>query len=258
MAQPHDPGELARVLADRLGATCHPLYAPAFVASAEVRAVLLGESEISRTTDLFGAVTLAIVGIGELSGSRDGSALVRSELLSPEDVRRLRRSGALGDLLVHAFDARGRFIPDPLSDRAIAMTPEQPRRVPRVVAVAGGARKARAIAGALATGIVRMLITDGTAARELLAPGARTACGDPDLGGPSAAHACPNRSRSRWMPWVGPEAPSERRNQLTSARGLGSCYPSRGCWAWATRPRWVRTTSAPGSRGSARTSPGAT
>jgi DNA-binding transcriptional regulator LsrR (DeoR family) len=169
VAQPHDPGELARVLADRLGATCHPLYAPAFVASAEVRAVLLGESEIRRTTDLFGAVTLAIVGIGELSGSRDGSALVRSELLSPDDVRRLRRSGALGDLLVHAFDARGRFIPDPLSDRAVAMTPEQLRRVPRVVAVAGGARKARAIAGALATGIVRMLITDGTAARELLA-----------------------------------------------------------------------------------------
>lgn len=169
VAQPHDPGELARVLADRLGATCHPLFAPAFVASPEVRDALLCEPEIRRTADRFGDVTLAVVGIGALGGGPDGSALVRSGLLSRDDIGRLRRSGAVGDLLVHPFDAQGRFIADPLSGRAVAVTPEQLRRVPRVVAVAGGASKADAIAGALATGIVRMLVTDGSAARALLA-----------------------------------------------------------------------------------------
>ncbi len=138
------------------------------LARGEVRDVLMGESEIRRTTDLFGSVSLAIVGIGELSGDPGGSALVRSGLLSPDDVRRLRRSGAVGDLLVHPFDAHGAFIPDPLSERAIAVTPEQLRQVPRVLAVAGGASKAAAIAGALSTGIVRMLVTDGPTARALL------------------------------------------------------------------------------------------
>jgi len=173
VAHPHAPGEVARVLADRLGGTCHPLYAPALVASPALRDALLGEPEIRATTSLYDEVTLAIVGIGAFGVGDDGSALMRSGLLAADDVRRLAREGAVGDLLVHPFDATGRFIPDELARRAVAATPEQLRQVPRVLAVAGGAAKARAIAAALSTGIVRMLVTDGTAARVVrdLAPG---------------------------------------------------------------------------------------
>lgn len=172
VAQPHDPGEVARVLADRLDATCHPLYAPAFVASTTLRDALLDEPEIRATTALFDTVSLAILGIGALRVGRDGSALVRAGILTEADIDRLAGQGAVGDLLVHPFDQHGVFIADELTTRAVAATPESLRQMPRVLAVAGGAVKARAIAGALATGIVRMLVTDGAAARALLDLGA--------------------------------------------------------------------------------------
>ncbi len=169
VVQTHDPGEVARLLADRLGATCHPLYAPAFVASTAVRDALMHEAAIGATAALFDAVTLAVVGIGALGVAASDSALVRGGLLDAADVARLTGAGAVGDLLVHPFDIEGRFVVDPLIERAIAATPDQLRHVRRVLAVAAGAGKATAIAGALDTGIVRMLVTDGAAARALMA-----------------------------------------------------------------------------------------
>jgi len=167
VVETHDPGEVARRLADRLGGTCHPLYAPAFVASRATRDALMREAAIRATTDLFDAVTLAVVGIGSLEASAEASALLRGGLLDAADVARLRAAGAVGDLLVHPYDAVGRFVPDPLAERAIAATPDQLRRIPRVLGVAGGVGKATAIAGALATGIVRILVTDAAAAGAL-------------------------------------------------------------------------------------------
>ena len=43
------------------------------------------------------------------------------------------------------------------------------RRVPRVVAVAAGSAKTAAIRGALASGVVRILVTDRVTARAVLA-----------------------------------------------------------------------------------------
>jgi DNA-binding transcriptional regulator LsrR (DeoR family) len=67
--------------------------------------------------------------------------------------------GAAGDLLVHVFDADGGLIETPLTERAIQLSVEQLRRA-RVLAVAGGPGKARAIRGALRTGLIDVVVTD--------------------------------------------------------------------------------------------------
>jgi lsr operon transcriptional repressor len=51
----------------------------------------------------------------------------------------------------------------------IAISPDQLRAVPDVVAIAGGAAKAPAILAALLSGLIHQLITDEEAARLLLA-----------------------------------------------------------------------------------------
>ena len=165
-----DAGELARVLADRLGATHRAIYAPAFVERAALRAALLSEPEVAETVARFGALDLAIVGVGAMpSADLDAaSSLLRSGVLDDADVARLAAAGAIGDLVVHPFDAAGRFVAPDLAERAIAIGVEDLRRVRRVVAIASGTRKAAAIRGALSTGVVRMLITDGPTARAVL------------------------------------------------------------------------------------------
>ena len=165
-----DSGELARVLADRLGATHRAIYAPAFVETTALRAALLREPEVADTVARFRVLDLAIVGIGAMPAG-DGSAassLVQSGVLGETEVLRLAALGAVGDLVVHPFDATGRFVAPDLAERAVAIGVEELRRVRRVVAVASGMRKAAAIRGALESGVVRMLVTDGPTARAVL------------------------------------------------------------------------------------------
>lgn len=173
LGRERDSGELARVLADRLGAVHHAIYAPAFVETAELRRALQREPEVADAVGRFGALTLAVVGIGAMAADDGGpaSSLLRSGVLDDRTVARLSALGAVGDLVVHPFDTRGRFVAADLAERAVAVGVEELRRVRRVVAVASGVRKAEAIRGAMATGLVRILVTDGPTARAILAGG---------------------------------------------------------------------------------------
>jgi DNA-binding transcriptional regulator LsrR (DeoR family) len=166
-----DPGELARSLADRLGARHHPLHAPAFVDDPAVRTALVAEPDLAATVAAFERLTIAIVGIGAMPypGADGGeSSLLRSGVLADDQVARLRGLGAVGDLVVHTFDRNGGFVAPDLAERAIAISVAQLRMVPRVVAVAAGATKATAIHGALATELVRVLVTDAPTAAAVL------------------------------------------------------------------------------------------
>jgi DNA-binding transcriptional regulator LsrR (DeoR family) len=163
-----NPGELARTLAERLGGTYHALFAPAFVESVSLRDALMREPEIQATVGLFDRVSLAIIGIGAFAGGRSSSSsLVHSRVLTDDDLSRLLGEGAVGDLILYPFDREGRFVADQLAERAVAVTTSQLARIPRVIAVAGGTRKTEAIAGALSTGIISILVTDEAVARRL-------------------------------------------------------------------------------------------
>jgi DNA-binding transcriptional regulator LsrR (DeoR family) len=173
LGRERDAGELARTLADRLGATHHAIYAPAFVESAGLRQALGREPDVADAVARFGALTLAVVGIGAMPSGEGGpaSSLLRSGLLDDTEVARLAALGAVGDLVVHPFDAAGRFVAPDLAERAVAIGVADLRRVRRVVAVAAGVGKAAAIRGALATGLVRILVTDAPTASAVLAGG---------------------------------------------------------------------------------------
>jgi DNA-binding transcriptional regulator LsrR (DeoR family) len=170
LAAGSDPGDLTRVLAERLGGLPHRIHAPAFVESAELRSALERQPEIAATLERFETVAIAVVGIGAFgAGDRAASSsLVRSGALTPAELDRLGRLGAVGDLLVHPFTAAGSFVAPDLAERAIAISIDQLRRVPTVVAIAAGTAKVAAIRGALATGVIGVLVTDAATARGLL------------------------------------------------------------------------------------------
>jgi DNA-binding transcriptional regulator LsrR (DeoR family) len=71
----------------------------------------------------------------------------------------------------HLFDAQGRRVGRDLGERCITVTAEQLRRIPEVVAIAGGARKGAAIDAVLRSGLVTSLVTDTSAADYLLTAG---------------------------------------------------------------------------------------
>jgi DNA-binding transcriptional regulator LsrR (DeoR family) len=174
LAHDRAPGELARRCAERLGGTHLELYAPAFVATPQLRNALAEEAGVSAVFAAYDRLTTAVVGIGSWPaaagrGRAAGSSLLASGAVSRGELDELRAAGAVGELVVHPFDAAGRFLPTALTDRAVAIPLDRLRRVRRVVAIAAGREKAGAIRAALASGVVDVLVTDASTAVSVLA-----------------------------------------------------------------------------------------
>lgn len=78
-------------------------------------------------------------------------------------------AGGVADICARVLDAQGHELSDSaLRDRSIAISTEQLRRVPEVIAVAGGVHRAEAIAGVLRSGLVHRLATDDRTAAAVL------------------------------------------------------------------------------------------
>ena len=162
-----NPLDIARLVAEKLHGQVQMLYTPAFVDSEEIRDALLSDHRIAQTLRAGASVGAALVGIGDVSHE---SSLVRWGALTETELDEAVRRGAVGDILGRHFDAAGRPVESPLSRRVIGLPLEALRRIPRVIAFAGGERKAAAILGALRGGYVDVLVTDEAAARRVLVP----------------------------------------------------------------------------------------
>lgn len=160
--------DACRMAAERLGGRALALPAPMLLDHVTTRQALLSESSIRQVTDLWGRLDVAVVGIGGPPSEDPGYQTVPG--MVPADVRAaLDRLGVIGDLGGHFFDRHGRIIKHQLSERTLIIPVEALRRVPRVIALAGGLSKAGSILGALRTGLVHELVTDRLTAERMLA-----------------------------------------------------------------------------------------
>jgi DNA-binding transcriptional regulator LsrR (DeoR family) len=159
--------QVTRRLADLLGGEATLIPAPGVVGSRNARDVLLKDRFVTEALSLFEKVSLALVGIGAPEPSR---ALASSgNTFTPQEIRMLVDRGAVGDICLRFFDAAGCPVATELNDRVISMDLDQLGAVRRVVGVAGGRRKTKAIRGALAGKRINVLITDLATAERLLA-----------------------------------------------------------------------------------------
>ena len=162
---PTNPNEICRALADKCGGRVESLYAPAYVESAEIRDRLLEQEAVASTLDIAARANIALIGIG---GTDDACTMVRSGCLSLDAIARLRAQGAVGDVLGNYVDVHGALIAAPHSDRLIALSIDDLRRIPTVIAVASEPEKNLAILGALRAGIIAVLIVDEANATAVL------------------------------------------------------------------------------------------
>ncbi|HZI83764.1 MAG TPA: sugar-binding transcriptional regulator [Casimicrobiaceae bacterium] len=160
-----NPSAVARRLADLFGADCYQLTAPVFVANEATRAALWKEPGLHELLARARQLDLALVSVGDVSGD---ATLFREGLLPRSQLSSLTAAGAVGDVLCHFIDERGRIVDHPVCRRVVAVGLEELRRVPKVVIAAGGKRKVVAIRAALRATGAKVLITDQAAALGLL------------------------------------------------------------------------------------------
>jgi DNA-binding transcriptional regulator LsrR (DeoR family) len=157
---------LVRKLARLLDARAVPLPAPGVVASRSVRDALHQDSHVAAALGELGSLNLVFVGVGSLASNAvldDGHSVTAAER------EMLHARGAVADIALRFFDAGGSPVLTGLDDRILGITTDQLRNAARVVAVAGGAEKVAAIAAALRTRLIDVLITDRATADALIA-----------------------------------------------------------------------------------------
>ncbi|GAB2500125.1 sugar-binding transcriptional regulator [Nocardiopsis aegyptia] len=159
--------ELVRRVASLARGPAFPIYAPLVVSDAATTRALRAQPQVADAMQRYGHLSKAVVAIGAWTPTR---SLVR-DALPLEEGARLEEQGVRAEVCARTVDAQGAPTAPGLSERVVAITLEQLRAVPEVVAVAGGAGKAEAIRAVLRTGVVGSLVTDVATARLLLEPG---------------------------------------------------------------------------------------
>lgn len=162
-----DSAALARHLAAKLGGEVRYLASPLMADSAEAAAVLRAQRDIRATLDAARAADVALVGIGNLDPEHSG--LVKAGFATADDLARLMREGAVGDMAGQILTADGQPHQCDYNQRIIGLTLDELRRIPTTIAVAAGVAKTRAILAALRTGAIDVLCTDDITAAALLA-----------------------------------------------------------------------------------------
>jgi DNA-binding transcriptional regulator LsrR (DeoR family) len=161
-----NPNDICRRFAERFRGRTENLYAPAYAESAESRRAFLRHGEVRDTLAHARAADIAIVGIGD---ARDDSAVVQMGCISTQEMARMRKAGAVGDILGFFFDAQGAAVARSVGSRVVGLSSDDLRAIPQVIAMTSEPDKSQAVLGALRTGIVDVLVTNVGTARQVLA-----------------------------------------------------------------------------------------
>jgi DNA-binding transcriptional regulator LsrR (DeoR family) len=155
-ANPHD---VIHRLADRVPAR-KPMSCPCH--SSPIRwktAMFVQSTRRARCLQSRQQADLLFVGIGTVE--REAS-LVATGMIEMSEIEEIKKGGGVGEFLGHFFDCNGQPIETALSNRTFTLSREDLKNR-RVVAVAGGKFKSRAIRAVLESGYLSGLITETSA-----------------------------------------------------------------------------------------------
>ncbi len=162
-----DGFELAHRLANKLSGTYRIVQAPLIVKDRNLKKLLLKEPDIAAAIKQAASVDIALVSIG--SNLPEISALVRAGYLSETESSELVAKGAVGTICGLHFDENGGMLGLPINERIIGIDADMLKSIPRVVTVASGVQKVRAMFAALKGKLVQVLVTDEETGMMLLA-----------------------------------------------------------------------------------------
>ncbi|CAN7469015.1 sugar-binding transcriptional regulator [Neorhizobium tomejilense] len=151
-------------MADAIKARHFPMPLPVLCSSAEERVTLHDQALVRSTLELGAQADVTFVGIGELGP--DGPLCVDG-FLGKEEMQKLVREGASGEICGWVYDNQGRLLANSINDR-VASVPIPSRETSSVIGLAQGRRKFQAISAALKGNIINGVITDEATAEQLL------------------------------------------------------------------------------------------
>ena len=159
-----DAVELSRVMVQKFGGRFFTLNAPAFAPNEATQAAFQAHDHIRSVWQLFGQMSLALVGVGTLSES----AFIERGVLNANNLSALKAQGAVGEICGRFYDENGQECQSVFRQRVISIPLSDLNKVGDVIGVTMGAERAGAIAAALRGQILKSLIIDEDGAQAIL------------------------------------------------------------------------------------------
>lgn len=158
--------ELVRRTARALGAQPLLFPAPAIAASDTVRDAIYADPFVAHTLEVARSANVAFVGIG--ASDSDTIAVPDLWRFLPRSVfPNLLKKGAVGSINLRYFDKSGELVPSEINERIVGLTLDELKKIPRVVGVAGGSAKHKAVRAALEARLINVLVTDHLTAKAM-------------------------------------------------------------------------------------------
>ena len=161
-ARNYQSNENVRLMAQQLGAAPHFLYLPALPEGVEEKQLLCSTEVYRQTYQQWEQLDTALVNIGDYPSSPDFASLVRYGSL-------LQQHRACGRMLVYYFNEAGTIIQSD-QDFAIQIPLDTLRRCPRIIGVCSANTGAKALLGALRSGVFTHLVARAELVKSLLDP----------------------------------------------------------------------------------------
>ena len=158
----YQSNENVRLMAQQLGAAPHFLYLPALPEGLEEKQLLCSTEVYRQIHQQWEQLDTALVNIGNYPSSPDFASLVRYGSL-------LQQYHACGRMLVYYFNEQGTVIQSD-QDFAIQVPLDTLRQCPRIIGVCSANTGAKALLGALRSGVFTHLVARSELVKSLLDP----------------------------------------------------------------------------------------
>ncbi len=156
--------QVVELLSKAYGGESTHLYAPAMVSRVQTKRELLKDESVSRVTDMYNRLDVAVMGIGTGDLS---STVLRSGYYSEEMKECVRSLGICGDICMQLFDRTGNLDLVEYNKHVIGIHPTKLKQIPYAIGVAGGVHKAEALYGSMQGKFINVLVTDQECAEKL-------------------------------------------------------------------------------------------
>lgn len=156
---------LATKVGNLLHCASYNLSAPMYVDGEKEKELIEGIDEISKVLRMAETADMALIGIGSM---QKDSSIIKAGIRTEEEYKELMQKGAVGEIVGRIYDKNGQTVDEDLQRKMIGISLDKIAKIPVRVGISYGKDKIEAIKGAIAGGLVNVLVTDVPTAELLL------------------------------------------------------------------------------------------
>lgn len=148
---------IGTTLSSKIGGKLYPLPAPIYIGDKSTKEVLINNPIIKNSLNMIGNCDLILTGLGSIDGNIPQTLW---DVYVENDTKdKIKANGGVGFLCAHFFSENGEFLNMDINENIIGIKTEGIKNN-KIILVAGGKKKGKAIHAVLKGGYIDTLVTD--------------------------------------------------------------------------------------------------